>query len=1079
VINEQVRQQGTEIASGTNTVILAGRDMNAEAAQVNAKGDIGVQAGRDVNLTTATESDYHYKEETKTKSGFLSKTKTHTISEQSTTRESGTLLSGDNVTVKSGNDLLVKGSSVVGDGDVALSAAHNVDIIAATNTDSNWQFKEKKKSGLMGSGGIGFTIGSSKTKQDLKEKGTTQSQSMSTVGSNGGDVTVTAGNQLYVGGSDLIAKNDLALSGDSVVIDPGHDKRTTDQKFEQKSSGLTVALSGAVGSAINGAVQTAQEAKGESDGRLVALQATKAALSGVQAAQGVAVAQATGDPNNGFGVSISLTSQKSKSEQHAESDTVTGSTLNAGNNLAITAKGKGKGENSGDIVIGGSQLKAGGNTTLAAANDIVLSGAANTQQTTGKNSSSGGGVGVSIGGGTNGFGISVFANVNASKGNDKGNGTAWTETILDSGGTVSMTSGRDAILNGAQVSGDKIVADIGRDLWMSSQQDSNDYKSKQTSVAAGGSFTFGSMTGSGYISASQDKMKSTYDSVQEQTGLFAGKGGYDVTVGHHTQLDGAVIASAAAADKNSLDTGTLGFSDLHNAADYKVSHSGVSLSGGGTFGDQFKGNMPGGMISAASHSGHAEGTTQAAVANGTITVRDQANQKQDISGLSRDTEHANDSIAPIFDKEKEQNRLKAVSLISDIGSQAADIARTQGELSAIETAKKRMGNIKPEEQAAAREQWAKENPGKTPKPEDISNQLYQNYYNEAFAATGMGTGGNIQRGIQAATAALQGLAGGNVAGALAGASAPELAHMLKFTEADPAVNAIAHAILGGAVAALQGNNAAAGAAGAGVGEIIAHQLYPDTPREKLTEEQKQTISSLASISAGLAGGLAGNSSLSAVTGAQAGKNAVENNAVGCSMATCLNNNSLDLSRPTFGGGMAGAGAGAGAALGEIISDALKDDDSPKPNVGKALSDGDKVEAGGSGSGTPGGWGPEDEENGRNKAGSDRPSKQNLSEAASSPNRNGLTDAGRSLQKHGGREGSAYSYSSQKASVLNQEAQSIVNEILDNPGTKIESKIVFENKQPIEVIDAKAPDGRILRFSSDGSRFIGFREPPTK
>ncbi len=73
VINEQVRQQGTEIASGTDTTIIAGRDMTAEAAQVTAQGDIGVQAGRDVNLTTATESDYHYKEETKTKKGFLSK----------------------------------------------------------------------------------------------------------------------------------------------------------------------------------------------------------------------------------------------------------------------------------------------------------------------------------------------------------------------------------------------------------------------------------------------------------------------------------------------------------------------------------------------------------------------------------------------------------------------------------------------------------------------------------------------------------------------------------------------------------------------------------------------------------------------------------------------------------------------------------------------------------------------------------------------------------------------------------------------------------------------------------------------
>ena len=74
-----------------------------------------------------------------------------------------------------------------------------------------------------------------------------------------------------------------------------------------------------------------------------------------------------------------------------------GSTLNAGNNLAITATGKGQSGNSGDILIGGSQIKAGGDTTLVAANDIVLSGVANTQQTTGTNSSSGaGGLGIGV-----------------------------------------------------------------------------------------------------------------------------------------------------------------------------------------------------------------------------------------------------------------------------------------------------------------------------------------------------------------------------------------------------------------------------------------------------------------------------------------------------------------------------------------------------------------------------------------------------------------------------------------------------------------------------------------------------------
>lgn len=70
MINEQVRQQGTEVASGTNTVIVAGRDVNSQAAQVTATGDIGVSAGRDINLTTATESDYAYVEEYKTKKDY-------------------------------------------------------------------------------------------------------------------------------------------------------------------------------------------------------------------------------------------------------------------------------------------------------------------------------------------------------------------------------------------------------------------------------------------------------------------------------------------------------------------------------------------------------------------------------------------------------------------------------------------------------------------------------------------------------------------------------------------------------------------------------------------------------------------------------------------------------------------------------------------------------------------------------------------------------------------------------------------------------------------------------------------------
>ena len=974
-INETVRQQGTEIASGGDTTVNAGRDITAVASSVTATGNISVNAGRDVALTTATESDYHYLETKKKSGGFLSKKTTHTISEDSASREAGSLLSGNRVTVNAGDNLTVEGSDVVADQDVSLAAGNHVDVLAATSTDTSWRFKETKKSGLMGTGGIGFTIGSSKTTHDRREAGTTQSQSASTIGSTAGNVSITAGKQAHISGSDVIANRDISITGDSVVVDPGHDRRTVDEKFEQKKSGLTVALSGTVGSAINNAVTSAQETKESSDSRLKALQATKTALSGVQAGQAATMASATGDPN-ATGVSLSLTTQKSKSQQHSESDTVSGSTLNAGNNLSVVATGKNRGDNRGDIVIAGSQLKVGGNTSLDAANDILLSGAANTQKTTGRNSSSGGGVGVSIGAGGNGAGISVFAGVNAAKGSEKGNGTEWTETTTDSGKTVTINSGRDTVLNGAQVNGNRIIADVGHDLLISSQQDTSKYDSKQTSVAAGGSFTFGSMTGSGYIAASRDKMKSRFDSVAEQTGMFAGDGGFDITVGRHTQLDGAVIASTATPDKNHLDTGTLGFSDLHNEADYKVSHSGISLSGGGSFGDKFQGNMPGGMISAGGHSGHAEGTTQAAVAEGTITIRDRDNQKQNLANLSRDPVHANDSISPIFDKEKEQRRLQTVGLISDIGSQVADIARTQGELNALKAAQDKYG----------------------PVPADATEEQRQAYLAKLRDTPEYkkeqekyGTGSDMQRGIQAATAALQGLVGGNMAGALAGASAPELANIIGHhagIDDNTAAKAIAHAILGGVTAALQGNSAAAGAIGAGTGEVIASaiakSLYPGVDPSKLTEDQKQTVSTLATLSAGMAGGIASGDVAGAAAGAGAGKNVVENNALslvarGCAVAApCRTKVAEQLLEIGAKAGMAGlAGAAVKDMADRMTSDELEhlitlqmmgnDEITTKylsslhdkygsgaasnPNIGKDLTDAEKVELGGSGSGT--------------------------------------------------------------------------------------------------------------------------------
>ncbi len=415
--------------------------------------------------------------------------------------------------------------------------------------------------------------------------------------------------------------------------------------------------------------------------------------------------------------------------------------------------------------------------------------------------------------------------------------------------------------------------DVGRNLTLTSEQDSDRYDSRQQNASAGGSFTFGSMSGSASVNLSKDKMHSNYDSVVEQTGIFAGKGGYDITVGEHTQLNGAVIGSTATADKNRLDTGTLGWGDIDNRADFKTEHQSVGFSSGGSIGSQFAGNMANGLLTGGNNEGHDSSTTHAAISEGDIIVRDKDRQQQDVANLSRDVEHANQTLSPIFDKEKEQQRLQQTQLIGEIGNQVADIARTEGQISAINAGKAELAKkgITEPEKGASKEAWER--------------------YNAQLAATDgykaaqqqWGTGSSVQQAIQAATAAVQGLAGSDLKAALAGGAAPYVAEVIgHYSNLDDAGKVAAHAVVNAALAAAQNQSALAGAAGAATAEIvgiIATQMY-GKPVSELDETQKQTVSTLATLAAGLAGGLAGDSSASAVSGAQAGKTTVENNLFG-------------------------------------------------------------------------------------------------------------------------------------------------------------------------------------------------------
>ena len=128
-------------------------------------------------------------------------------------------------------------------------------------------------------------------------------------------------------------------------------------------------------------------------------------------------------------------------------------------------------------------------------------------------------------------------------------------------------------------------------------------------------------------SASVGKIDSNYKSVTDQSGIYAGKEGFDIRVEANTDLKGGIISSMADADKNKLSTGTLTFEDIQNKADYKAGGDGIKVNKNNDAEYNEKGITPDIGMPA---SGEAESTTKANISKGAIEIRDKDKQKQDI-----------------------------------------------------------------------------------------------------------------------------------------------------------------------------------------------------------------------------------------------------------------------------------------------------------------------------------------------------------------------------------------------------------------------------------------------------------------
>ncbi|MDR2220540.1 MAG: hemagglutinin repeat-containing protein [Methylobacillus sp.] len=466
-------------------------------------------------------------------------------------------------------------------------------------------------------------------------------------------------------GSDVLAPGgNIDIAAQNVVINEA--REMTDYWFQQKfsQSGLTISVSNPVITFAQTAMQMSDAAKDTDDGRMKALAAASVALAGMQAYDAVETSQGVANANivdqvGGISLNVSLGTSSSKSTQTQNADTAKGSTLQAGKDITITARGAGEQETESphSITIQGSNVTAAGDVILNAEDDINLLAAQNTNTLRSSNKSSSASVGVSVGFSGNTMGFTVFANASQGKGHANGDDLAWTNTHV-LGDTVTLNSGNDTNLIGATVSGNQVTAHVGGDLTIQSLQDTSTYDSKQKSAGLG--ISYGTSGPGGNVSYGQSNINSDYASVTEQSGIRAGDAGFQVKVEEDTTLVGGAITSTQEAidnDKNTFSTGgDLTLTDIQNKAEYEAEAVGVNV---GTSINESGSYKPQGTSAGyGEDSGEAESMTLA-------TISGIAGNKEARTG------DAETGINPIFDADKVQKDIDAqVKITQQFGQQA-------------------------------------------------------------------------------------------------------------------------------------------------------------------------------------------------------------------------------------------------------------------------------------------------------------------------------------------------------------------------------------------------------------------------
>ena len=718
------RDIGSSVTAKGSLTMQSERDISIKAADIRSEGMTAVKAGRNLTVENGkeiTDLEEHHRHKERS---LLSSTTTTTHDEVHAVQAQKSIIEGNTVSLQGGKDISLTGSAAASTKETALSAGRNISIHAAEETNKEIHKKQVKKSGLIG-GGLGFTIGSEKKKDSYDTEETTQRGS--TVGSVKGNVTITAGQTASVSASDIIAGKDTLITGRNVDIESKDNTYRGKEEHEYKKSGLTASLGGTVMNAARSMTAPMKRAGEVKDSRLKALYAYEAGKNLKQASD---TFHSVKDVKKGLALTVGVGSMKSESHSLRTGTEAASSTLAAGGNVSVTADR--------DITVKGSTI-TGEKVNLKAGRNIYVQAEESTRTARTDEKAKGGAVSVS-------FGASGFQGLSASYGKGTNHETETTLTHAGSrikaGDTLAVDSGKDTVITGSLLKGKYVSVHTGGDLSIESLQDSKTYTQNGKSIGLG---IGTNLTKAGTVvqaGKGKENTDSTYRSVTEQAGIYAGSKGYDITVKGNTHLTGAVIDSKAEKEKNKLTTGTLTWEDIENKASYESHGKTQTVSS-----DKVSSSNPLGasVAMAVPVQGSHSSITRVAIADGIIQTTEGKTEKE----ISRDTKNTLNKLAEIFDKKSVQEKQELIGLIAKEGfTLVGDIATRKQESLRTKAAEARTHNNEAKAESYEKEaaKWA----------ENGINRIALHGIVGALVSKEAGTG--VEKGLTGAglNAALQG-----------------------------------------------------------------------------------------------------------------------------------------------------------------------------------------------------------------------------------------------------------------------------------------------------------------------------------